>query len=226
MIYGTKPIVTNGLVFAVDAKNTISYPGSGTVWNDISGYNSTGTLTNGPTFDLSYGGNISLDGTNDFVSFPTTVLTTAGLTGQTAKTIEIWMTCDSIASTFRFAFAMGSPSTGQAFFIGRNAGTLYYGGYGSDFTISNFFNDKVGIPLHLVLTYNGTTAIGYYNGVQHASSVRTWSMGSTYLRIGQQVNNFGEFWTGKVFSARIYNRALSTQEITQNYNSTKTRFGL
>jgi hypothetical protein len=51
-------------------------------------------------------------------------------------------------------------------------------------------------------------------------------MGSTYLRIGQQVNNFGEFWTGKVFSARIYNRALSTQEITQNYNSTKTRFGL
>ena len=43
-------IVTDGLVFAVDAANKKSYPGSGTTWTDLAGSNN-GTLTNGPTFD-------------------------------------------------------------------------------------------------------------------------------------------------------------------------------
>jgi len=44
-------IVTDGLVLALDAANTKSYPGSGTTWNDLSGNGNTGTLNNGPTFD-------------------------------------------------------------------------------------------------------------------------------------------------------------------------------
>ena len=69
-------IITDGLVLALDAGNTKSYPGSGTVWTDLSGNNNTGTLTNGPTFNAANGGSIVFDGTNDYVTLP--ISTTSG----------------------------------------------------------------------------------------------------------------------------------------------------
>ena len=61
---GTPPIVTEGLVFAVDAANTKSYPGSGTtvysLVNSISG-----SLTNGTTFSSDNGGIFNFDGVDD-----------------------------------------------------------------------------------------------------------------------------------------------------------------
>ena len=59
-------IVTDGLVFAVDAANKKSYPGSGTTWTDLAGSND-GTLTNGPTFDSGNGGSIVFDGSDDYI---------------------------------------------------------------------------------------------------------------------------------------------------------------
>ena len=63
------PIVTDGLVFYVDAGNNKSYPGSGTTCTDLVGGND-GTLTNGPTFNSANGGNILFDGSNDRLIFP------------------------------------------------------------------------------------------------------------------------------------------------------------
>lgn len=60
--------VTNGLILSLDAANTRSYPGSGTVWTDLSRSGINGTLTNGPTFNTANGGNIVLDGTDDYVN--------------------------------------------------------------------------------------------------------------------------------------------------------------
>ena len=61
---GAPPIVTDGLVFAVDAANYESYPGSGTTWTDLAGSSNT-SLDNGPTFDSGNGGSIVFDGTDD-----------------------------------------------------------------------------------------------------------------------------------------------------------------
>ena len=57
-------IVTDGLVFCLDAANIRSYPGTGTTWTDLKGGNE-GTLTNGPTFSSDNAGSISTDGSND-----------------------------------------------------------------------------------------------------------------------------------------------------------------
>ena len=57
-------IITDGLVFAVDAANPSSYPGSGTIWKDQTVNQNNGTLTNGPTFDSGNGGSIVFDGSN------------------------------------------------------------------------------------------------------------------------------------------------------------------
>ena len=58
-------IVTDGLVMCLDAGNSRSYPGTGTVWTDLAG--NIGTLTNGPTFNSENGGSVVFDGTNDGV---------------------------------------------------------------------------------------------------------------------------------------------------------------
>jgi len=58
-------IVTSGLVLALDAANTKSYPGSGTAWTDLSGNGYTGTLTNGPTYSSSNGGYFAFVGASN-----------------------------------------------------------------------------------------------------------------------------------------------------------------
>jgi len=65
---GAQPIVTDGLVFAVDAANYESYPGSGTTWSDLSGNGNDGTLINGPTFDSENAGGLTFDMTNDYIT--------------------------------------------------------------------------------------------------------------------------------------------------------------
>ena len=79
-------IVTDGLVLYLDAANTKSYPGTGTVWTDISRTNNNGTLTNGPTYTSTFGGSIVFDGTNDSVVSANTI----NITGASARTMNIW----------------------------------------------------------------------------------------------------------------------------------------
>jgi hypothetical protein len=62
-------IVTNGLVFCLDAANSKSYPGTGTDWTDLSGNQINGILTNGPAYNSSNGGSIVFDGINDYINF-------------------------------------------------------------------------------------------------------------------------------------------------------------
>ena len=61
----TPPVVTNGLILHLDAGNRLSYTSGSTVWNDLSGNNNSGSLTNGPTFNSANQGSIVFDGSND-----------------------------------------------------------------------------------------------------------------------------------------------------------------
>ena len=64
----TPPIVTNGLVLALDAANQKSYISGSTIWNDLSGNVNNGTLTNGPTFNSDNGGNLLFNGTTQYIA--------------------------------------------------------------------------------------------------------------------------------------------------------------
>ena len=92
-------IVKDGLVFCLDANSPNSfYPATaGTTWKDISGNNYHGTLTNGPTYDSSVGGNIVFDGVNDYINLPTDVMTT--LQGTEEFTFAAWVKIDTTGST-------------------------------------------------------------------------------------------------------------------------------
>jgi hypothetical protein len=114
---------------------------------------------------------------------------------------------------WRWIAAYGSPATGQAFFIGMNGTDLYGGGYGDDVSREGFW--QTGVWHHIALTYDGSTARLYADGVEVASASKTWDLVLSRVRIGRQVNDATEFWNGLVDDVRVYNRMLTPEEIRE-----------
>ncbi|MBL7185177.1 MAG: LamG domain-containing protein [Phycisphaerae bacterium] len=124
-----------------------------------------------------------------------------------------WGKTDTVAAGYRWLAAYGTASTSQAMFIGMNGTSLYGGGYGDDVLLSDFW--EVGVWHHICLTYDGTAARLYADGIQVASEAKTWDLALGRAHIGRQVNNAAEFWDGVIDDVRIYNRVLTPEEIQQ-----------
>lgn len=211
-------IVTDGLVFYVDAANPKSYVSGSTTWNDISKNNNNGTLINGPTFDSANGGSIVFDGVNDFVSLGTIPEIAPG-TGD--FTIEIWINPTNWANTYMPIF---TTTLTNGLWIGKNSSNFVLRAYNvaDDLQYSTF--PSVGEWTKITIRRSGTDANIYYNNV----SVANGTVSRNYVQGNSEISRDGitdEFW-GKISSFKYYNRALTDSEMFQNYNSTKTRFGL
>lgn len=240
-------IVTDGLVLNLDATNTNSYPGSGTTWTDTSFYRNSGSLVNGPTFLQERGrGSIVFDGVDDHTAFPGgTFNYSPGILGSIS--LEMW-----VYPTGPFTnYASEPPTTNLGGFIGQG----YFGnsiGWGigvlssSAFTPTRQFSFQVrnfatasslfgGFELnnwyHVVGSFNRNDFSRLYiNGSLTASTSSAILNG---LTITPSLNNAAiarggtAFFSGcRISVARIYNKALSAQEVQQNYNALKSRFGL
>ena len=221
-------IVTNGLVLALDAANNKSYSGSGVTWNDLSGNNNTGTLTNGPTFSGANGGYIVLDGTNDYVinSSPTNIPV-----GSSSRTVQLWIYPKNNSCPL---VQLGTGGGFQVYIVSffNSSGTLYLftDGINSANNISFSGTDlpTLNIWNHITFGNSGQNWFYYLNGVSKLSG----TFGVTLNTIGQKyiVGNRDDVYLGtanvNVSQTFVYNRALSASEILQNYNATKSRFGL
>jgi hypothetical protein len=215
-------IVTQGLVLHLDAADKNSYPGTGAAWNDLSGGGSNGTLTNGPTFDSANGGSIVFDGVNDYVLIPDSPA--LKLNGN--FTIMLWHRGITKTNTFPGPLYKGDS-------------TIVGGGYILFYTsVSNGImylkRDNIQLPLtsavntywsHITFTYDGTNVRGYVNGAfSYLSGTIVYSTNndSSSLLLGKA----DQHGNASVGTLQMYSRALSAQEILQNYNATKSRFGL
>jgi hypothetical protein len=234
--YGPR-IVTDGLILALDAADRNSYPGSGTAWTDLSGRGNTGTLTNGPTYSSANGGSIVLDGTNDYVSV----------------NVNSWIRTQSSAYTFSCFFYYndstngGSPyslmtfpndsNNNDGFWQHLNLGGIWYwrtedsvyGEYGGNVGSSSSFSN--GNWYHLVTVVKTNALIFYINGslISNISINFNWANlrndGTAYLYIG---SGYGEsyFMNGRISNFQFYSRELAAAEIQQNFNATRSRFGI
>jgi len=236
MYYGPQ-IVRNGLVLALDAADRNSYRGSGTTWTDLSGNGYNGTLTNSPTFSNSNGGSIIFDGTNDYTS------TSLDLSWNNANSVSIsmWIKTGNLSQSKGF---LGTGNFEWQFRQGQYAGAnsdlvfVYWdnsGGHtnGSIPSMSGFFDDTNW--KHLTMTWNNSnsTILFYKNGTQIFSQVygnpSANRVSSELMQIGGNVYSWdgvGAYWNGSFSNIQTYNRTLSATEVLQNYNATKTRFGL
>lgn len=210
-------IVTNGLVLNLDAANKDSYPGTGTTWYDLSGNGINGYLTNGPTFLPNQNGGIfNFDYVDDYVNIGN------NLGAPSTFTLSAWVRSSNISQPQNIF--NGNPP----FFLRITSSTIRCAVYTGTWI---FVNGSITLSsntwYNLVLTYDQSTVKGYVNGVLDVNSVKTGTP------IYGALNNLG-FTTGgedapsvtNIAVAQVYNRALSAAEITQNYNATKTRFGL
>ena len=221
-------IVTDGLVFCVDAGDKMSYPGAGTTWTDLSKNRNNGTLVNGPTFNSSNGGNIVFDGTNDYIS-----ITRNSTITPDYISICGWIKINSKSSS-QFLLALPRSVNGGASYMMYYSlsldGFVAYARTNSTGTIqtTSTFSPDTGRWYSLCMTSNGSNLILFIDGEFEASlsfsSVLEYS-GSTVLRIGSYDNQGTPTYTnGNIALTQIYNRALTPDEIRQNYNASRGRF--
>ena len=183
--------------------------GSGNNVLDWSGHGNHGQLRGGPQWVSGYDGiALELDGSDDYVNFsnPSDLPS-----GTSARSMCGWGRTDTVSGGWRWLAAYGSPGTSQAMFIGINGVDLYGGGYGDDVFQSNFW--EVGVWHHICLTYDGTTARLYADGINVATETKNWDLVSSRAHIGRQVNDLIEFWDGAVDDVRIYDKVLTQDEI-------------
>ena len=226
-------IVTNGLTINLDAANKDSYPGTGTTWTDLSGNGNNGTLTNGPLFlSNQNGGVIAFDGVDDYVGIAnnSTINPNNG-----SFTIVCWVNSDPSSGGDGWDLWVAKRSNGSnGYYVGVNnpSGVRFMAGNNANQRtdtgfIGYTYNTWAMFTAVLDRTANTQTIIR--NNFEQSSSVTP--SGGTYdnsgtLSIGGDIGIGSYFVNGKQSIVLIYNRALSAAEITQNYNATKTRFGL
>jgi hypothetical protein len=217
-------IVTDGLVLALDAGNTKSYPGSGTAWFDKSGRGNNGILVNGPTFNTGSLGSIVFDGVNDYVNIGTTDF---GIIRD--FTISFWTDITKDGAIQIFNKGYNSP---WGIYIDKQASNVlscqlsFTSGFGQTNTLTTNYS---GIK-NWVVVRNNTSLTWYVNGSQDNTSTissldvsqslsKQWRIGSNF---DVNIPNF----KGNLYNFLVYNKSLSPQEVLQNYNATKGRFGL
>jgi hypothetical protein len=227
---GGPGIVTDGLVLYLDAANTKSYPGSGTTWKDISRGGNNGTLTNGPTFSSESNGCIVFDGVNDYINIPQFVSTSQNMTfslwfnpsilpASTAKSV-IFLQAEESLTIRLYANTNFSPNN-LAWLIYFERENATVGGVLPQYTY------PLNIWTNTVMTFNENGQYRVYiNGelwnTTNTTTFVRWFLPTGYLRLSNSSGGVN----GNISEFKIYNRALSPSEILQNYNATKTRFGL
>jgi hypothetical protein len=217
-------VVTDGLVMYLDAGNTKSYPGAGTIWTDVSRTSNNGTLTNGPIFNSANGGSIVFDGVDDYV--------------ETACTLN---TIRAYNSSTEFVIKLPVYSGGQRCILSyRSANTMYIGkGSSGIFVYYNTLNNPAytvgNIPdnsiAHCVVVCDAANNLlsTYINGTLAGSVARTGWLTTYNSTLGLGFDLSGgtnEYMIGNMYLFRHYNKTLTASEVLQNYNATKTRFGL
>jgi hypothetical protein len=226
-------MVTDGLVLYLDAANTKSYVSGSTRWNDISTGGNNGTLTNGPTFSGANGGSIVFDGTNDYVE--------SGKINPTYFTISCWFKVNGVPSNnddFGGVLVISSPQLFGGFvqyavahsWTTQRLNFTVQSNVGYASTPNNSVSGNV--IYNVTAIYTGLRNQIYVNGNFVTETVNTTNpsyptTGNVNVQIGRWgYAGFERYFNGNIYQTSIYNRALSSSEVLQNYNATKGRFGL
>lgn len=253
--FGPNIISPNESIFYVDAANPSSYPENGNIWTDLTQYKAIGSFYSSsnayqPIYNSANGGSISFNGntTNgdgsiinfsqinnlkSTIGYNFTVNTwvkPTNITNQYGVVAACRYFTGPIPVSYEVIFQMmaGNASSGfpnQFLFLhqwGAGGGAAIAT---ASYTPGNWYN-VVGVR-------NGNTSSIYLNGVFQSSQstpAGTPYASDPYISVGavnvSSFNNPGATWYGNVASVNIYNRVLSNDEILQNFNAVRNRFGV
>jgi hypothetical protein len=215
-------LIKNGLVMWLDAGNTVSYPGSGTTWFDLSGQGNNGTLVGGVQYSNENSGAFVFDGINDHVTFANPlnqsqmqqVWTVQGWINITTKPSQVFIS--GLNSGLWVEYSQGNNSL-----LYLNSGTNDYYTYGGQFTAQGW--------VLCTFRFNNSTADRQI--WRNVTNISTGGPNQTTTPLGQSstfvlgASNASTI-KGRVSNLMIYNRYLSDVEIQQNFNVLRNRYGV
>jgi hypothetical protein len=208
-----------------DAGNTSSYSGSGsTTVTDLSGNGVTGTITGTNGFDSTYNAWV-FDGSGDYISG------TQGLgTGQPVHSQSVWFKRNGVTGIYQYINIIGTSSAGMhSGFIISNNGTLQTTSFGNDI---GTIDTVEGQWYHAVLVHTGgdwtsSNTLTYVNGelatVTSETKSYTFNLTGTAVTLGNNASGTRPF-DGSIANFRLFNRALSADEVWQLYAYQKEYF--
>jgi hypothetical protein len=208
-------IIQNGLILDVDAAVPRSYSGTGLTANGLIG-GIGGTLVNGVGFGTTNNGFFIFDGTNDYINFGNN-----STLYQSSGTLSAWTKASSPGGSFRGIIAKQGA---YGLFYADSILVAY--DWAADATRSTGINIADNTWKNVVLTYQSGVSNGtfiYLNGVSVLTTTITIQSQVANLFGGAEANA-NQFAACQISSFNMYNRALSAQEVLQNYNATKMRY--
>jgi hypothetical protein len=235
-------IVTGGLVLNLDAANPSSYPGTGTTWTDLSGNGNNGTLVNGVGYSGDNFGSLSFDGVNDYIVKDTisafgvycismwirpSTLVNASSSGKSL----IQLRYQAAAGNFAWYISLGAATS----LVTNEYITIQNAANGRRTSVADGGSLIANAWYNLVFNFESNIYKIYVNNV-----VKTTTSGSSVGNVSLLTNpnklylstHDGDgapprlFFDGNISQASIYNRALTPEEIQQNFNALKGRYGL
>ena len=217
-------IVTDGLVLYLDAANSKSYVSGSTAWNDISRGGNNGTLVNGPTFDSGNGGSIVFDGVNNYVISPSSNDWALGINGA----ISAWVYFTGSITTNHRLWCVNNNLFSLDAYVSIQSPIGVLGLHGGNVRTTTLFPRDQWV--HVMVTYNSGNISIYFNGANQplAGILSGYNITNPNPLFVGQFSGGGSFtWRGRISNLNIYkNKPFSPLEVLQNYNTTKTRFGL
>ena len=231
----TPSYVTDGLVLNLDAGNLNSYDGSGTTWTDLSQVGNNLTI-NGATYDSNRF--FSFDGSNDYIealsdssTYETSNFTVGGWFYKSNWSVSssniLVMNANTIPGTsnsggWQLYLSAAQSSLVADIFDGANLGTpsarvtyaLSNISSGWHQIFMTYDNGTSTLKLYLDVNLLGSDTGTLAYGAEQNLLIGKWSLGNNY------------YFSGDLAITQVYDKALSSDEVTQNFNATKTRFGL
>jgi len=226
-------IATDGLVLCLDAADRKSYGGSGTIWADRSGQGNNGTLLGSPVYSTTNSGTLTFDGSeSDYAT-----IGPGSNYPYPYHTFEIWVNTPALGgNNLDGLFGLDYGRYVNITSGGQISYALYYNMSAPNTLILATTTTNINVvdgKWHHIVCSRGTTNYEIWfdgilkktggNGGQSSwSGLNQWS--SMTARIAENPNNVGYNYSGKIGAARMYNRQLTSAEVLQNYNATKSRF--
>ena len=230
--YSGPEINEDGLVLALDAANVKSYPGSGTTWTDLSGRGNNGTLVNGVGYNGDNLGSLSFDGSNDYGTIEAdssfqlgngyTLCAWVKSSNNPSNYAGICGTFDRIPSSYYGSNFSIQPNSQKFHFLVGGSST-YYIPASATYTIGQWY--------YLVGTILGAECKFYIDGTLNTTynqpSASSAPGSTTKFKMGrfyQDVDNY--YFNGNISNFSFYNKVLTASEVQQNFNATRSRFGI
>lgn len=226
-------VVQNGLIFYVNTQNLSSYPGSGTSWNDLSGYNNNLTLVNGVGFQSGNTPSLTFDGASAYASCTNSTASLSTVTNQVTLAI-LWKPTGTFNIWSGLVGRTVAGSSGIGTWVLQNsniyAGKIMfaYNARGPSWSsaVTATTTHVAGTWYYSVVTYDGTYVRFYSNSVltdsTNIGNITFENSGS--LEVAHDPPGGDEFLRGSIANIQVYNRALTQLEISQNYNILKTNY--